>query len=96
MLLEKDVQAMKAVVGEESLSREDLLYLEFLDKFEHKFIAQGDYEGRDIFGSLDLAWTLLRTFPREMLKRITGGTLDQFYNRDAAQAVPAAVPKAHH
>jgi len=92
----KDVQAMKAVVGEESLSREDLLYLEFLDKFEHKFIAQGDYEGRDIFGSLDLAWTLLRTFPREMLKRITGGTLDQFYNRDAAQAVPAAVPKAHH
>lgn len=36
----KDVQAMKAVVGEESLTPEDLLYLEFLDKFEHKFLAQ--------------------------------------------------------
>ncbi|CAA6670094.1 unnamed protein product [Spirodela intermedia] len=34
----KDVQAMKAVVGEEALSSEDLLYLEFLDKFERKFL----------------------------------------------------------
>ena len=36
----KDVQAMKAVVGEEALSPEDLLYLEFLDKFEGKFVNQ--------------------------------------------------------
>jgi V-type H+-transporting ATPase subunit B len=31
---------MKAVVGEEALSTEDLLYLEFLDKFEDKFVKQ--------------------------------------------------------
>lgn len=37
----KDVQAMKAVVGEEALSSDDLLYLEFLQKFEKQFIAQG-------------------------------------------------------
>ena len=36
----KDVQAMKAVVGEEALSSEDLLYLEFLEKFEAKFVNQ--------------------------------------------------------
>ncbi|GFY93317.1 ATPase, V1 complex, subunit B protein [Actinidia rufa] len=54
-----DVQAMKAVVGEEALSSEDLLYLEFLDKFERKFVAQGAYDTRNIFQSLDLAWTLL-------------------------------------
>jgi vacuolar-type H+-ATPase subunit B/Vma2 len=36
----KDVAAMKAVVGEEALSSEDLLYLEFLDKFERKFVSQ--------------------------------------------------------
>ena len=77
----RDVQAMKAVVGEEALSSEDQLYLEFLDKFEHKFVAQGSYEGRDIFQSLDLAWTLLRLFPREMLRRITAKTLDLFYER---------------
>ncbi len=37
----KDVQSMKAVVGEEALSQDDLLYLEFLQKFEKNFISQG-------------------------------------------------------
>ena len=36
----KDVQAMKAVVGEEALSADDHKYLEFLYKFEKKFISQ--------------------------------------------------------
>ncbi|XP_015684237.1 V-type proton ATPase subunit B, kidney isoform-like, partial [Protobothrops mucrosquamatus] len=40
----KDVQAMKAVVGEEALSADDLLYLEFLQKFEKQFIAQVIWE----------------------------------------------------
>ncbi|MQL71883.1 hypothetical protein Taro_004207 [Colocasia esculenta] len=80
----KDVQAMKAVVGEEALSSEDLLYLEFLDKFERKFVTQGAYDTRNIFQSLDLAWTLLRIFPRELLHRIPAKTLDQYYSRDVA------------
>lgn len=37
----KDVQAMKTVVGEEALTPDDLLYLEFLSKFEKNFITQG-------------------------------------------------------
>jgi vacuolar-type H+-ATPase subunit B/Vma2 len=41
----KDVVAMKAVVGEEALSSEDLLYLEFLDKFESKFVNQAGSPG---------------------------------------------------
>jgi len=77
----KDVNAMKAVVGEEALSSEDLLYLEFLTKFEGKFIAQGAYENRDIFNSLDIAWTLLRTFPQHMLKRIPEKVLKEHYQR---------------
>ena len=32
---------MKAVVGEEALTPDDLLYLEFLQKFEKNFISQG-------------------------------------------------------
>ncbi|KFK37077.1 hypothetical protein AALP_AA4G209600 [Arabis alpina] len=72
----KDVHAMKAVVGEETLSSEDLLYLEFLDKFEREFVAQGAYDTRNIFQSLDLAWTLLRIFPRDLLHRIPAKTLD--------------------
>lgn len=38
----KDVQAIKAVVGEEALTPEDLLYLDFLSKFEKNFIQQGN------------------------------------------------------
>jgi V-type H+-transporting ATPase subunit B len=34
---------MKAVVGEEALSAEDKLALEFLDKFEHQFVGQGGF-----------------------------------------------------
>jgi V-type H+-transporting ATPase subunit B len=89
----KDVQAMKAVVGEEALSSEDLLYLEFLDKFEGKFVNQGLYENRSIFQSLDLAWSLLRMFPREMLRRITAKTLDEFYDREDA-GVPVSAETA--
>eukprot|EP00741_Cyanophora_paradoxa_P025673 tig00000388_g24777.t1 len=80
----KDVSAMKAVVGEEALSAEDKLYLEFLDKFENKFVRQGSYENRTIFDSIDLAWSLLRTFPREMLKRIPDKIIQEFYSRERA------------
>merc|ERR1719224_151279 len=79
----KDVQAMKAVVGEEALSPEDHLYLEFLDKFESKFVAQGPYEKRDIFTSLDIAWELLRLFPENMLKRIPEKVKDAFFSRES-------------
>jgi len=77
----KDVIAMKAVVGEEALSQEDRLYLAFTEKFETKFIAQGPYQARTIFESLDLAWSLLRAFPRELLKKIPKRDLDVYYKR---------------
>jgi len=81
----RDVQAMKAVVGEEALTPEDKLYLEFLDKFEHKFLAQSYYERRDVFSSLDIAWSLLRTFPREMLGKIPKEILNKYYSRERQQ-----------
>ncbi|CAH8533271.1 unnamed protein product [Schistosoma curassoni] len=77
----KDVQAMKAVVGEEALSPEDLLYLEFLTKFEKNFISQGAYENRSVFDSLDVGWELLRIFPKELLKRIPSKILEKYYPR---------------
>lgn len=80
----KDVQAMKAVVGEEALTSEDLLYLEFLTKFEKNFISQGSYENRTVFDSLDIGWQLLRIFPKEMLKRIPQNILAEYYPRQAA------------
>merc|ERR1711915_620280 len=78
----QDPRAMKAVVGEEALSADEHTYLEFTDKFEQEFLAQGPYENRDIFTSLDIAWGLLRIFPPELLKKIPQKLKDQFYARD--------------
>ncbi|CAA22584.1 V-type proton ATPase subunit B [Schizosaccharomyces pombe] len=80
----RDAASMKSVVGEEALSQEDRLALEFLGKFEKTFISQGAYENRTIFETLDLAWSLLRIFPREMLTRIPKKILDQYYSRSSA------------
>ena len=46
---------------------------------------QGTYESRSIFESLDIAWGLLRIFPRELLRRITAKTLDQYYDKEGAK-----------
>jgi V-type H+-transporting ATPase subunit B len=98
----RDAAAMKAVVGEEALSQEEKLALEFLDKckshcaasgvkqvlitlcfttVEREYVNQGFNTNRTIFESLDLAWDLLRIFPREMLKRIPTKSLDECYSR---------------
>ncbi|KAF8822175.1 putative vacuolar ATP synthase subunit b [Cardiosporidium cionae] len=77
----QDVRAMKAVVGEEALSADDALYLEFAEKFEQRFLQQGPYEERDIFQSLDVCWELLRTFPEDMLKKIKKDVLEEYYPR---------------
>jgi len=77
----KDVQAMKAVVGEEALSWEDNMYLEFLNKFENDFVQQGPYETRNVFDTLNLGWEMLRIFPQEMLNRISPKVLAEFYPR---------------
>ncbi|KAI3652239.1 hypothetical protein MP228_003542 [Amoeboaphelidium protococcarum] len=82
----RDAQAMKAVVGEEALNQEDKLSLEFLDKFEKQFVNQGYNENRTIYESLDLAWSLLRIFPKEMLNRIPQKVLQEFYVRAKADA----------
>lgn len=74
---------MKAVVGEEALSSEDKLSLEFLDKFERSFISQSAYEARTIFESLDIAWNLLRIYPKELLNRIPKRVLDEYYARSS-------------
>jgi len=85
----QDTRAIKAVVGEEALNEEDLLYLEFIDKFESRFVAQGPLENRNIFSSLDLAWELLRIFPQDLLKKIPQKMKDVYYPRDREVAKAA-------
>ena len=77
----KDTLAMKAVVGEEALSQEDKLYLDFLERFEKKFLTQGPYESRSIFKSLDQAWEILRIFSDKMLKKINVEHVKKYFKR---------------
>lgn len=89
----KDAASMKAVVGEEALSADDKLALEFLDRFEKEFVGQGAYESRTIFESLDIAWDLLRIFPKESLNRISPKILAEFYSRKAKEVSDKSAAK---
>lgn len=82
----RELRDLVAVVGEESLSEEDKLYLKFAEEFEGKFISQGNEDDRSIFETLDLGWKLLHIFPnpKRHLKRIDEKHIDKYHfsNRD--------------
>jgi len=78
----RDTMAMKAVIGEEALTPEDHLYLEFLENFERKFITQEPYDVRTIFRSLDISWDLLSAFSPETLKNIKPDTKAKYYQKN--------------
>ena len=93
----RDVMAMKAVVGEEALTAEDNLYIKFVEKFENKFISQGGYQNRSIFESLDLAWELLRTFPSNLLGKVSPQLREKYYPRGKTFGRPPyEEPEGHH
>ncbi|ETN70477.1 V-type ATPase, B subunit [Necator americanus] len=77
----KEVATLRTVVGDEALTSEDYMHLEFLKKYEKEFATQGQHERRSVIESLDIAWQLLRVFPRELLKRIHSSILDKYYPR---------------
>jgi len=78
----KDKAAMKAVVGDEAMSKTDLIYLDFLAEFEDKFIRQDNYSNRSIYESLDIAWGLLRRFDKKHLKKIDDEQLAIYYHKN--------------
>jgi V/A-type H+-transporting ATPase subunit B len=71
----KALRDLVAVVGEESLTSRDKLYLRFADEFERRFVNQGLYEERSIDETLDIAWDLLSMLPEEELKRADPETI---------------------
>ena len=81
----KDSLAMKAVVGDEALTDDDKLYLQFHDRYEQEFVNQGYYENRTIFDSLDKAWDLLTLFKKQKLTKINPATKDEYYMRAKRQ-----------
>jgi V/A-type H+-transporting ATPase subunit B len=74
----RSVRDLAAIIGEEELSERDRLYLEFGDKFESEFLAQGEFEDRSVETTLDLGWKMLKLLPREELLRIPVALLDKY------------------
>ena len=74
-----DIRALASVIGEDELSENDKLYIEFGKSFEAEFLKQGVNENRSMEKTLELAWKLLRGLPREELDRISTKTLDKYY-----------------
>ena len=75
----KDVRALASVIGEEELTPLDHQYLEFGEGFEHRFLAQGQYEDRSIEQTLDLGWQVLSILPEDELTRVSEDELDEHY-----------------
>ena len=74
-----DTRALASVIGEDELSDNDKMYMEFGKHFESEFLSQGNNENRTVEETLELAWKLLRMLPREELDRISTKTLDKYY-----------------
>jgi len=72
------VRSLASIVGEEELSESDRRILEFSDRFEREFVAQGEMEDRPIERTLDLAWSLLAAIPRAELTRVRNEEIDRY------------------
>ncbi|MBQ9067202.1 MAG: V-type ATP synthase subunit B, partial [Clostridia bacterium] len=78
----KDAKELMTILGEAALTETDLLYANFADEFEKKYVSQGYNANRDIEQTLDIGWELLRLLPRSELKRISDALLDEYYSKD--------------
>lgn len=85
----QDARSLASVIGEEELSPSDRLHLRFGELFEQHFVKQGFEENRTIDETLDLAWALLSTLPREELDRAPSELLDQYYDPAKAEKFTA-------
>ncbi len=75
----RDVRRLSAIVGEDSLSQLDRLYLKFADEFERDYIGQGN-QARTLTQSLDSGWRLLQPFPQRELTRIDKKLISRYFS----------------
>lgn len=74
----KEAKELAAVLGEAALSDIDILYAEFADEFEKRYVSQGYDTNRSIEETLNLGWELLALLPRTELRRIRDEYLDKY------------------
>ena len=81
----RDLRNLVAIVGEEALTERDKKFLEFADRFESEFVAQGRYEDRSIERTLEIGWNLLSILPERELKRIKQEYIEKYHPKHKAK-----------
>jgi V/A-type H+-transporting ATPase subunit B len=69
----REARLTAAIVGEASLGPVDRQAIDFADRFEVELVGQGDVR-RAMHETIDIGWSLVESFPREELTRISDET----------------------
>lgn len=77
-----EVRELAVILGESALTDVDLKFMEFANKFEDKFIRQGENENREIEDSLKIGWDLLSLLPNNELKRVKPEHILKYMKKD--------------
>lgn len=72
----RQVRELADLVGLETLSGTDQLYLRYETAFEQRFLGQGTTEDRALDQTLDLAWSVLSELPRRELTMLPRAMID--------------------
>lgn len=78
----QEVRELSVVLGESALSENDRKFLKFATLFEKEFLSQGAGENREIEETLDIGWRLLKTLPREELKRVKKEEIEKYLDAE--------------
>lgn len=74
-----ELRELVAVVGKSALSEDELVYLEFSDRFENEYVNQGFDRNREFEETLSLGWKLLGMFKPSELKKVKKEQLEQYH-----------------
>jgi len=75
----QDVRALASVIGEDELSENDRMYMEFGRQFEDKFLRQGADEDRSIDQTLEMGWQAVSLLPAGELDRVDADMLLKYH-----------------
>jgi len=74
----KEAKELATILGEGALTENDKAFADFADKFEDKYVRQGEYENRSILETLELGWELLAPLPLTELKRVRDEYIEKY------------------
>lgn len=80
------LREISTIIGAESLSERDKIYLSYADSFETTFLSQSEVEKRNIANTLDIAWELFSKLPVEDLKLIRETLIEKYLPKQLNKA----------